>query len=359
MKYFKEISASQLLLWFTLSFSALTLQAATPSVSILMYHHVSEDTPRVTSVTPEEFEAHLQYLKDNDFNVVSLPDAIHAVEQGSGLPDKAVVLTFDDAYLNLYENAAPILERFEMPWTLFVSTEVIRETPTSFMSWQQLEELKSKGVTIANHSTDHAHLPRRQNGENWQQWEERIRNNLLAAQEELEQRLGIENRLIAYPFGEYNNRLRDILVDLDFHGFGQHSGAYGKYSDPQAIPRFPASGNYADLETLSVKMTALNFPTLRINFSDTLLTHSQTRPGLGITLEMDDIHQHQLQCFVGGEPVSPTWVDSNRFYIQANEDIPIGRSRYNCTTPSKAQPNRFYWFSKQWIRPDSQGSWPD
>lgn len=331
----------------------------TPSVSILMYHHVSEDTPRVTSVTPEEFESHLQYLQENNFNVISLLQAVESIEENLPLPDKAVVLTFDDAYLNLYESAAPLLDEYEMPWTLFVSTEVILENPSSFMSWEQLRELHSRGVTIANHSTDHSHLPRRQSGESWREWESRMRNNITAAQSELEEKVGIQNKLFAYPFGEYNNRLREILAELGFHSLGQHSGAYGPYSDPQAIPRFPASGNYADLESLSVKMLALNLPTTDINFSDSLLTHSQRQPNLSVSIKLEDITPARLQCFIGGAAVEPNWVSEHRFQIQAANAIPVGRSRYNCTAPSNSKSGRYYWFSQQWIRPDRNGNWPD
>jgi len=324
-----------------------------------MYHHVSEDTPRVTSVTKAEFEAHLQFLRDHDFQVIPLDQAIDAVENNKSLPDKAVVITFDDAYLNIYENAAPLLREYEMPWALFVSTDPIQDEPTSYMSWNQLRELKEQGVLIANHSSDHAHMPRTSPGESQHAWQERMRNNITSAQRTLTQQLGETPKYLAYPFGEYNNGLRDILIELGYHGIGQHSGAYGSFSDPQAIPRFPASGVYANLETLQVKMNALNFPTERVEFNDTLLSHSDSKPILELTVRLQDVSRSRVQCFIGGTPVAPNWVSENTFTIQAERELPIGRSRYNCTAPSDSLGNRFYWFSKQWIRPDARGSWPD
>ncbi|MGX5915422.1 polysaccharide deacetylase family protein [Aliidiomarina sp. Khilg15.8] len=332
---------------------------AEPSVSILMYHHVSESTPRSTSVSPDELRAHLQYLHDNDFTVIDLRDAIAAIDGEQDLPDKAVVLTFDDAYQNIYQNGHPILQEFDVPYTLFVTTNPVGQTPGQYMSWDQIRALHEDGVTIANHTLDHAHMPRRLDGESEEEWRQRMAENILQAEQKILDEVGVSYQLFAYPYGEYDNKLANLVKELGFTGFGQHSGAFGPSSDRRAIPRFAAAGIYANLNTLSTKMAALAFPIEDVRYEDTLLAHKEARPALEIEFEVRDFRPHQVNCFIRSQPHEVEWLDDNTMRIRADEPLNVGRSRYNCTAPSISKAGRYYWYSMQWIREDENGSWPD
>ena len=94
---------------------------------ILQYHHVSETLPAVTSVSANTFTKHLNYLKEHNFNVIPLNELISALKQGKALDDKTLAITFDDGYNNNYEQAAPILEKFGYPYTIFVNPKLIDE----------------------------------------------------------------------------------------------------------------------------------------------------------------------------------------------------------------------------------------
>jgi len=336
-----------------------TASGSDAHAAILLYHHVSDSTPRITSVTQEELREHLQYLEDNDFTVIDIRDAIAAAKGEKEIPEKSVVITFDDAYQNIFTNGRPILNEFDVPWTLFVTTDPVGNTPGQYMSWEQIRTLHDEGVVIANHSTDHGHLPRRQEGESERDWEQRMRNNIRSAEEKIEQEVGVSYKLFAYPYGEYDNKLADIVEDMGYIGFGQHSGGFGAASDFRAIPRFAAAGMYANLNSLGTKMAALSLPVIEANYEDTLLAHDDTRPVLELTVDTSDFHRNNLQCFIRGEAHSPEWVDDQTFRVQATEPLNIGRSRYNCTVQSIERSGRFYWWSIQWIRPDQEGSWPD
>ena len=85
---------------------------------MLIYHHVASDTPRVTSVTAEELRGHLQYLKDNKFQVIGLNTLIQQLKQQQPIADNAVVITFDDSYENNFTTAHPILMEFGYPYTI-------------------------------------------------------------------------------------------------------------------------------------------------------------------------------------------------------------------------------------------------
>src|SRR5690625_4169900 len=77
---------------------------------VLQYHHVSDTTPPSTSVTPELFEQHLDYLAAEGFHVASLPEIVAKLKKDEALPDKTVVLTFDDAYSSVYDIAFPLMK---------------------------------------------------------------------------------------------------------------------------------------------------------------------------------------------------------------------------------------------------------
>lgn len=327
--------------------------------SILLYHHVSESTPRITSVSADELREHLEYLRDNDFTVVDIRDAIAAARGEKSIPEKSVVITFDDAYQNIFTNGRPILNEFDVPWTLFVTTDPVGSRPGQYMSWDQIRELHEEGVVIANHTLDHAHLPRRNDGESEQQWLQRMRDNILAAEAKIEEEVGVSYKLFAYPYGEYDNKLADLVAELGFVGFGQHSGGFGATSDFRAIPRFAAAGMYANLNTLSAKIAALSLPVTSAEYRDTLLRHDETKPKLTLTVDTSDFNRSQLNCFIAGQPHAPDWESDTTFSIAATEPLRVGRGRYNCTAPSRAKPGRFYWYSIQWIRPDENGMWPD
>lgn len=347
-----------------LSFGFLTaswaaLADAQPSVSILMYHHVSESTPRSTSVSPDELRAHLQYLTDNGFTVIDIRDAIAGVNGETELPEKAVVLTFDDAYENIFSAGRPILNEFDVPWTLFVTTDPIGENPGRYMSWDQLRTLHEEGVVIANHTTDHAHMPRRQDGESEEQWRQRAAENILQAEQAILDQVGVSHQLFAFPYGEYDNALLELVDELGFTSFGQHSGGFGPTTDMRAIPRFAAAGVYANLNSLGTKMAALAFPIREVRYEDTLLTTEQTRPVLEIAFDVDDFRPSQVTCFIQNRPHEIEWVTDDTMRVQAEQAVAIGRSRYNCTAPSISKPGRYYWYSQQWVRMDENGQWPD
>ncbi|MPY25392.1 polysaccharide deacetylase family protein [Shewanella psychropiezotolerans] len=349
---FKNVMITLLVL-FSLSFQAFTAQAAV----ILQYHHVSEETPAITSVTPAQFKEQMQYLADNGFIVTPLSQVVDAIRNQKAIAENTVVITFDDGYKSIAETAHPILKEYGFPYTLFVSIEPIKAKYSEMMSWEELIELSKEGAEIANHSWGHEHLIRKSAGESEAQWMSRIETNILETEAEISKATGQDHKMLAYPYGEYNQALEDMLSRNGFVGLGQQSGAAGAYSSLTALPRFPVAGVYADLASLKVKMHSLNMPVLSITPNDPELKDGNWRPELKISLDMSDIYPHQMMCFIQGQGAKkPLWLSENEFSIRAEFDLPPGRSRYNCTVPSKSK-SGYYWFSQAWVRPEDDGSW--
>ena len=107
---------------------------------MLIYHHVASDTPRVSSVTADEFRNHLQYFKDNKLQVIGLDVLVRQLRQGEPVADNAVVITFDDSYENNFTTAHPILQEFGYPYTIFISPGDIDKGTGPVMNWQQIKQ---------------------------------------------------------------------------------------------------------------------------------------------------------------------------------------------------------------------------
>ena len=324
---------------------------------ILLYHHVATDTPASTSIAPEDFRAHLEYLRDNGFNVVGLDVMVAALRSGAELPERAVAITFDDGYQSVYETAFPMLRSFGFTFTLFLSTEPIDQQLRGYMNWSQVGELAAAGVAIANHMVDHSHMIERREGESDAAWIARQREELLRAERIIGERTGQSRRFLAYPYGEYDTAIKDMLAELDFTGFAQNSGAIGPASDFLALPRYPLAGGFADLDSASVKFATLPF-NVRILEPESPVTNSPS-PAVSLQFlpaEADAYELASLGCFANSQPIPMVWLDREAGIVRLEPEIEFSgrRWRYLCTAPGTG-PRRFHWMSVQWINPE----WPE
>lgn len=323
------------------------LIAPAQAAVMLIYHHVASDTPRVSSVTAYELRDHLQYFKDNQFQVIGLDVLIQHLQQNTAIPQNAVVITFDDSYENNFTTAHPILREFGYPYTIFISPGSIDKGDGPLLNWQQVKQMSDEGVLVANHAMWHEHMARPKPGETEQQWLERMKQSILAAEEKIEQVTGQRHQWLAYPYGEYSAALEQLISELGFIGIGQHSGAIGADSVLTRLPRFPAAGRYADLKDLAQKLRTLAFSISDYHGVDPLI--SQNPPPLTLTLKVEDFNHKQLQCFAGSEVLTPQWLNDNTFSVRASKALNKGRSRYNCTAPSLSRKGYFYWYSQPWL----------
>jgi len=356
--YTKKTAMKRILIALLLSFFHFTSFAAV----ILQYHHVSDTTPKSTSITPEQFEVHLQYLQDNKFNVLPLSEMIDGIKNQQALPDKAVVITFDDAYLDLLTQAKPLLDKFGFPYTIFVNPAVIsrndKKASSHYLSWQQLKAMADEGVIIANHGDEHDSLVRLPKGENQQQWLIKQAELLLKAEAIIKEKTGQSWQYFAYPYGEYDVAVQNWLKELDFVGFSQQSGAIGLTTDLTSIPRFPASMPYDKISSLRDKLNSLPLAVnLKGDQAETIFRHKEPK-SITFSIESDDFYQAGLNCYISGLGKQKIiWHDDSSFTINFTKDLPVGRVRCNCTAASISKPGRYYWYSKPWFILKNDGTW--
>lgn len=330
--------------------------------TILMYHHISSRTPPSTSTSPEDFTAHLDLLEKDGFQIWPLDRVVQHFKKRRPMPDKIAVITFDDGYISVYEEALPILKERQLPFTIFVNADPINAKRPLHMSWAQLKEAQQAGGIIANHTLSHAHLIRKlEEEESDQAWLERVRHEIDANQQEIIKHLGSAPKLLAYPYGEYNPEIQKLVQQMGYVAFGQQSGAAAPYTGLTALPRFAANGTSANPTNLRTKLHALAFPLVSEEPVSAVLTGSNRRPTLTLTLLPGDYRLKQLRCYGPNaellEVKTKTLTEGNlQITVNSDKDLHTGRPRYNCTAPHNKE-NRYFWFTRQWLMPNADGSW--
>ncbi|MFT7684903.1 MAG: biofilm PGA synthesis lipoprotein PgaB [Candidatus Azotimanducaceae bacterium] len=337
-----------------------------PSGVILQYHHIADDTPPSTSTSLEDFQSHIQHLSHNNFSVWSLDKLVTtfkegALKQDQAIPERVVSITFDDAFEDIYVNAWPLLRELEWPFTLFISSDSVGKK--GFLNWDQISEMSLGGMTIANHTQKHSHLMRKIGEENHEQWLKRIKEEIVNAELEISRQIpsAARMKLFAFPYGEYNTDILNLLKSLGYIGFGQQSGAVGRNANFLALPRFPLSGVYADLATFKIKARTLAMPLSPSTFVDPELKIRNKRPSLKLIFTGEDYQFSKLSCYGPEGKMLIRKINKNTYLSKSSIDLPIGRSRYNCTMPATTSVEDgeaiYYWYSQLWIRKNNDGSW--
>ena len=181
-----------------------------------MYHHI-QDLPAQASVlqqdlsvSPDDFEAQLRYLRQAGYESVDLEDLLLNLTVGRPLPQKPIILTFDDGYADAYVHAYPLLKHYGFTGTFFVISKPIDDQNPDFLSWEQVKEMHAGGMQIEPHSYDHPDLRNRSF--------DFLVFQILAPKEAIEARTGETCHFFAYPSGRYDQYVIDVLRSANFWG---------------------------------------------------------------------------------------------------------------------------------------------
>jgi peptidoglycan/xylan/chitin deacetylase (PgdA/CDA1 family) len=185
-------------------------------VPILMYHYISDVPPgadrlrRNLTVTPDNFRAQLQYLADAGYHPITLTDVYYHLTQGYPLPDKPLVLTFDDGYRDAYEIVFPMLLDYGFPGTFFVLATPMHQESVDYITWAQAKEMSDAGMAIEGHGRDHMDLRGRSN--------DFLVYQILGIQEAIHYHTGRLPRFFAYPSGQYDANTIAVLESAGYWG---------------------------------------------------------------------------------------------------------------------------------------------
>jgi len=337
------------LLWSAILLAPL-VSTADDHATILVYHHVADDTPSSTSVTPQQFSAHLDYLVENDYRVLPVEQILEHLAERRPLPENSIAVTFDDAYLSVYKIARPMLDARDMPYSVFVSTESIDHGYGNYMSWEQLRSTTEYGGSIGNHGTKHQSALARGHNESREDWLERFRQDAVQAQARIQAETGSHPVIYAWPYGEYNAEVQGVLDELGWHGLGQQSGPAG-FDDPKtAVPRFPISGSYADMDAFALRVRSEPLPVEVTDAPDRLLATGRPAPTLEFRLRDGPYALDTVDCFNSqGSRLDTETSDSGTVAVRSPSALSTGRSKYTCTAPHQAKSGVFGWYSHLWV----------
>lgn len=198
---------------------------------IIMYHEVKPDKSGKDAIQPWELESDLRWLAANGYTTVVMADVIAYVRNGTPLPEKPIILSFDDGYYNNYVYVLPLLQQYSARIVLSLlgrNTDDFTEWPSksidyAHVTWDQLNEMLDTGlVEVQNHSYDlHAYTSERhgcmQNrGESDAAYTQLLRADLQRLQDELAEHTGRTPDTFAYPYGKYGDLTDTVLRDMGF-----------------------------------------------------------------------------------------------------------------------------------------------
>lgn len=319
---------------------------AADHAAILMYHRFGENNVPSTNIRLEQFDAHIAELTSGKYKVLPLPEIVAAWQAGRPLPDRAVALSADDAYLSVLTEGWPRLKKAGLPFTLFVATEPVDQKLKGYLTWDQVRQLKKEGVTIGAHSHRHPSLPG--------MTKEAARADLELSLRRFEQELGEKPALFAYPFGEWDLGVKQMVQELGHSvAFGQHSGIAHAKHDMYWQPRFPMNESFGSVERLRQAINALALPVAEIEPADVLIRLGQNPnpPVLRFTVTEDVERLHQMVCYTGqGRQIAPKRISvqggDSRFEATPPEAFVPPRDRISCSVPTR-EAGRFRWFGIQ------------
>jgi peptidoglycan/xylan/chitin deacetylase (PgdA/CDA1 family) len=179
-----------------------------------MYHFISvppadADIYRQDlSVTPENFERQLAYLKEANYTVISLEDLIYHLTGHRDLPQKPIILTFDDGYADNYTNAFPLLQKYGFRGTFSLVTQPLDFDDPHYMSWENVIEMHTAGMDFACHTYRHYDLRNRD--------VDFLVYEILGAKEAIEARIKEPVRFFVYPSGQYDQLVIDVVASANF-----------------------------------------------------------------------------------------------------------------------------------------------
>ena len=314
-------------------------------VICFVYHRFGDPRYPSTNISVTDFETHLKYLLENNFQLLTFSEAISYL-QSSSPQKKTAVITIDDGYKSFYRNGLPLLKKFNVPATLFINTETIGG---DYMTWDELNDAVNSDVEIGNHTHSHKFFLDLPESSRYSIFTDEIE----LSQSIIKKKLNIEPKVFSFPYGELDIKMKDIVMQAGFvAAAAQNSGVLLEGSDLFQCPRFPMSEAYSSKEQFVEKASMHAVQVLNRTPED-FIVKKENPPVLTLTLAVEDLNFKQLQCFVqGGEcDVQILEMKDNNATLTLRALKPLARRRtlYTLTIPDKK--GRWHWFSHLWIDP--------
>lgn len=224
---------------------------AKDSIPVLNYHQINDKDKNALTVESDQFDAQIKYLSENGYHAITPQEMIDAWKNGTALPDKPVIITFDDGYADNYKNAYPILKKYQQKAVIFVVSDYVNVYP-NYLTWDNIAEMQENDlIDFESHTLSHVNLLEDVASE------EEARKQLTDSRKALEYHLKKPVRFIAYPCGAYDDSLIQLTEDCGYlGGFTVNYGLASKESNPYTLDRVPIfGGNTHTLLRFKLRLT--------------------------------------------------------------------------------------------------------
>lgn len=186
---------------------ALAVSDRVATVPILLYHDIpnhSAPSERY-SVSAARFDEQMKLLKDYGYSTITIQQLVNHIREGQVLPARPIVISFDDGYQNIYDNAYPIMERYGLTGTVYIVANRLRSD--GFLDRGQLKEMLASGWEVGSHGMTHTELT---------QNHDLVRTEILQSRLDLNDALGIKVFSFAYPFGSLDWYISSKVLDYGY-----------------------------------------------------------------------------------------------------------------------------------------------
>ena len=211
---------------------------------IFVFHRVGDNRYPSTNISPKILENDVKYLISHHYKIVKLSTLVKRIQKHQNI-DKYVVFTIDDSYKSFYKNGLPIFKKYHVPFTLFVYVQATQEHYGDFMTWKEVKEASKYGE-LGIHSWAHPHLAMLSNKE--------IIEDTKKAIYYFKKHMGYVPDMYAYPYGEYDNRVKNIIKKFFKIICNQNIGAIDLTSPIDDLDRIAITGDVNIVPKLKLKV---------------------------------------------------------------------------------------------------------
>jgi peptidoglycan/xylan/chitin deacetylase (PgdA/CDA1 family) len=207
---------------------------------VLTFHTIDEQ-PSVIAFPPEVFARGIRRLYERGYRTLSLLDAADCLRRHASFPDRCFILTFDDGYRTVYDNAFPVLQRYGMAATVFLTVGTQRGLTTGrlpsldnrpMLSWEEMREMHRAGMAFGAHTCTHRDLTGLPDRE--------VQAEVVASKNMIEDGLGTAASCFAYPYGRYDARVAELVRPYFVCACSDKLGLLTSRSDLYALERVDA-----------------------------------------------------------------------------------------------------------------------
>jgi len=216
------------------------------SAHILVYHRFDDNRYPTTNTSKKALIKQFEYFKNNGYKVVKLSKLISYLKEKKQIPSNWIVLTIDDGYKSFLKNGFEIFKKYNYPFTIFIYVKATGQKYGDFLTWEEIKQIsKSPLAEFGIHSYAHPHLTNLTNQE--------IKKDTLKAIKYFKKHLRIIPKYYAYPYGEYDDRVKNLIKPYFEAIFNQNLGDVTAKSDIFDINRCAVVGKSNIKEKLKYK----------------------------------------------------------------------------------------------------------